>query len=188
MLCRKPGNATRSRRESISSRVTRRMRDSTSPRPGENSSRCRGRTFASFPFVDIDHPLADISRLSRTPGDKRAEILRRGNPRRGRPTRCGHGLRWSGRSTRRSAPANRGSIEIALHLIGAGGKRIRPLVAMSAFRACGGEDPRRHGRPRRRARADPLGHAPSRRHHRCRRSAQWAGHPPIFSSAPPTPS
>ena len=32
--------------------------------------------------------------------------------------------------------------EIALHLIGAGGKRIRPLVAMSAFRACGGEDPR----------------------------------------------
>jgi octaprenyl-diphosphate synthase len=31
--------------------------------------------------------------------------------------------------------------EIALHLIGAGGKRIRPLVAMSAFRACGGEDP-----------------------------------------------
>lgn len=33
-------------------------------------------------------------------------------------------------------------IEIALHLIGAGGKRIRPLVAMSAFRACGGEDPR----------------------------------------------
>lgn len=32
--------------------------------------------------------------------------------------------------------------EIALHLIGAGGKRIRPLVAMSVFRACGGEDPR----------------------------------------------
>lgn len=32
--------------------------------------------------------------------------------------------------------------EIALYLIGAGGKRVRPLVAMSAFRACGGEDPR----------------------------------------------
>src|SRR5262249_38634715 len=31
--------------------------------------------------------------------------------------------------------------EIALHLRGAGGKRIRPLVAMSAFRACGGEAP-----------------------------------------------
>ncbi|MBI2963610.1 MAG: polyprenyl synthetase family protein [Deltaproteobacteria bacterium] len=31
--------------------------------------------------------------------------------------------------------------EIALHLIGAGGKRVRPLVAMSVFRACGGEDP-----------------------------------------------
>lgn len=30
--------------------------------------------------------------------------------------------------------------EISLHLIGAGGKRIRPLVAISAFRACGGED------------------------------------------------
>ena len=32
--------------------------------------------------------------------------------------------------------------EIALYLIGAGGKRIRPLVAMSVFRGCGGEDPR----------------------------------------------
>ena len=32
--------------------------------------------------------------------------------------------------------------EIALYLIGAGGKRIRPLVAMSVFRACGGDDPR----------------------------------------------
>ncbi len=32
--------------------------------------------------------------------------------------------------------------EIASYLIGGGGKRIRPLVAMSIFRACGGEDPR----------------------------------------------
>ncbi len=32
--------------------------------------------------------------------------------------------------------------DIALYLIGAGGKRIRPLVAMSVFRACGGGDPR----------------------------------------------
>jgi len=32
--------------------------------------------------------------------------------------------------------------EIALYLIGAGGKRIRPLVAMSVFRSCGGDDPR----------------------------------------------
>lgn len=32
--------------------------------------------------------------------------------------------------------------EIALHLIGAGGKRIRPLVALAVFRACGGVDPR----------------------------------------------
>jgi octaprenyl-diphosphate synthase len=32
--------------------------------------------------------------------------------------------------------------EIASYLIGAGGKRVRPLVAMSVFRACGGEDPR----------------------------------------------
>ncbi|MGH7898161.1 MAG: polyprenyl synthetase family protein [Candidatus Binatia bacterium] len=31
--------------------------------------------------------------------------------------------------------------EIALYLIGAGGKRVRPLVAMAIFRACGGEDP-----------------------------------------------
>jgi len=31
--------------------------------------------------------------------------------------------------------------EIALYLIGAGGKRVRPLVAMTMFRACGGEDP-----------------------------------------------
>lgn len=30
--------------------------------------------------------------------------------------------------------------EIAMHLIGAGGKRIRPLVAMTIFRACGGGD------------------------------------------------
>ena len=29
--------------------------------------------------------------------------------------------------------------EIASYLIGAGGKRVRPLVAMSVFRACGGE-------------------------------------------------
>jgi octaprenyl-diphosphate synthase len=32
--------------------------------------------------------------------------------------------------------------EIAFYLIGGGGKRIRPLVAMSVFRACGGDDPR----------------------------------------------
>jgi octaprenyl-diphosphate synthase len=32
--------------------------------------------------------------------------------------------------------------EIGLYLIGGGGKRIRPLVAMAVFRACGGEDPR----------------------------------------------
>lgn len=32
--------------------------------------------------------------------------------------------------------------EIGLYLIGAGGKRIRPLVAMAVFRACGGNDPR----------------------------------------------
>jgi octaprenyl-diphosphate synthase len=32
--------------------------------------------------------------------------------------------------------------EIASYLIGAGGKRVRPLVAMSVFRACGGEDSR----------------------------------------------
>ncbi len=32
--------------------------------------------------------------------------------------------------------------EIGLYLIGAGGKRIRPLVAMAVFRACGGDDPR----------------------------------------------
>ena len=32
--------------------------------------------------------------------------------------------------------------EIAFYLIGAGGKRVRPLVAMAMFRACGGEDPR----------------------------------------------
>jgi octaprenyl-diphosphate synthase len=31
--------------------------------------------------------------------------------------------------------------EIALYLIGAGGKRVRPLVAMAIFKACGGEDP-----------------------------------------------
>src|ERR1051326_4666187 len=32
--------------------------------------------------------------------------------------------------------------EIGLYLIGGGGKRIRPLVAMSVFRSCGGDDPR----------------------------------------------
>ena len=32
--------------------------------------------------------------------------------------------------------------EIGLYLIGGGGKRIRPLVAMAVFRACGGEDSR----------------------------------------------
>ena len=32
--------------------------------------------------------------------------------------------------------------EIAVYLIGAGGKRVRPLVAMSVFRACGGDDAR----------------------------------------------
>jgi octaprenyl-diphosphate synthase len=32
--------------------------------------------------------------------------------------------------------------EIGLYLIGAGGKRIRPLVAMAVFRGCGGEDAR----------------------------------------------
>ena len=31
--------------------------------------------------------------------------------------------------------------EISLYLIGAGGKRVRPLVAMAIFRACGGDDP-----------------------------------------------
>lgn len=32
--------------------------------------------------------------------------------------------------------------EIGEYLIGAGGKRVRPLVAMAVFRACGGIDPR----------------------------------------------
>jgi octaprenyl-diphosphate synthase len=32
--------------------------------------------------------------------------------------------------------------DIASYLIGAGGKRVRPMVAMSVFRACGGEDSR----------------------------------------------
>jgi octaprenyl-diphosphate synthase len=32
--------------------------------------------------------------------------------------------------------------EIGRYLIGAGGKRVRPMVAMAVFRACGGEDPR----------------------------------------------
>ena len=32
--------------------------------------------------------------------------------------------------------------EIGHYLIGAGGKRVRPLVAMAVFRACGGQDPR----------------------------------------------
>ncbi|MGH7859115.1 MAG: polyprenyl synthetase family protein [Candidatus Binatia bacterium] len=32
--------------------------------------------------------------------------------------------------------------EIALYLIGAGGKRVRPLLAMAIFRACGGTDVR----------------------------------------------
>src|SRR5436309_14599888 len=65
MLWRKPGNATLSRRDSISCSSDTDGTGTTSLGPVEIQRR-GARLSVAIRFVDIDQPLADISRLSRT--------------------------------------------------------------------------------------------------------------------------